>query len=386
MQDRKVVLSGTATLVVLSLSTVAVALDEVLGIVAEPPKGERSVATDQGYMVAYEETIPGTDVTFTMVPIPGGEYEFKQGDRTLRVQIEPFWMDKTEVTWAEYKKYIDLALVFEEFDDLGIRQITKENSVDAITAPSKLYEPGFTFETGDDDDQPAISMTPYAAKQYTKWLSLLTNRFYRLPSEAEWEYACRAGTATTYHFGDDEEELENFAWYDDMNDFQTGKVAKKKPNEWGLHDMHGNAAEWVLDAAEPPANDLADGSTVTAEETIVWPTKLFPRIAKGGAWDSTADKCTVTGRIESHYYDWNAMEPSPPYSPWWFASDEGQLVGFRIIRPLVNPDREEREKFWKANVAKTDEVSDYRIDKDGRGERGIVGPELPKAIENLKKP
>lgn len=370
------------------LSMVALAVtssaENTPGLVAEAPAEGRSVATDQGYMVTYTETIPGTNVTFTMVPVPGGEYEFQQGDRTLKVKVAPFWMGKTEVTWAEYKKYMQLADVFAKFDDLGLRKVSEENAVDAITAPSKLYEPSFTFESGDDPNQPAISMTQYAAKQYTKWISLLSGRFFRLPSEAEWEYACRAGSDTTYSFGDDEEELEEFAWYDDMNDYQTGPVATKKPNAWGLYDMHGNAAEWVLDAAEAPEDGLADGATVTSEEAIAWPTKLYPRVIKGGAWDSFAEDCTVTSRIESHDDDWKSNDPNVPSSPWWFASYDGQLVGFRVIRPLATPPRSEQEKFWQADLPQVSEHANRRIDKEGKGERGLVDPELPKAIENLE--
>ncbi|QDU55603.1 formylglycine-generating enzyme family protein [Aeoliella mucimassa] len=356
---------------------------ETPGLMAEPPAEGRSVKTDQGYMVEYTDTIPGTDVTFAMVPVPGGEYEFKQGDKTLHVQIEPFWMSKTEVTWAEYKKFMNLAIVFAKFDDQKLRQVTDENKLDAVTAPSKLYDPGFTYDTGDEPNQPAVSMTQFAAKQYTKWLSLLGQNFYRLPSEAEWEYACRAGSTTLYSFGDDEDELEEYAWYDDMNDMQTGPVGKKKPNAWGLHDMHGNAGEWVLDSANPPADGPADGSKATVDQAVSWPTEVFPRVVKGGSWDSMADECTVTSRAESSQ-DWKSFDPNVPSSSWWFASYEGQLVGFRLVRPLQAPERSNREKYWQADLPVILDHANRRIDEEGKGERGIVDPELPQAIEKIQ--
>ena len=372
----------TTVLVALATSTTCT-YAETPGLQDEAPAEGRFVKTDQGYMVEYTETIPGTDVTFTMVPVPGGVYDFQQGDRTLKVAIEPFWMSKTEVTWAEYQKFMDLAMVFAKFDDRQQRQINEQNKIDAITAPSKLYDPGFTFENGNEPDQPAVSMTQFAAKQYTKWLSLLSGQVFRLPSEAEWEYACRAGTTTAYSFGDDEDQLEDYGWYDDMNDLQTGAVATKKPNAWGLYDMHGNAAEWVLDGAVAPADAPADGSQVTVDQAIAWPTKVFPRVVKGGSWDSMAEDCTVTARSESNK-DWKSFDPNLPKSSWWFASYEGQQVGFRILRPLRIPERKEREKYWQADLPIIINDANRRIDEEGKGERGIVDPELPQAIDNLK--
>lgn len=346
----------------------------------------------------YTTTIPGSSVPFEMVAIPGGKFKIgspnselghrKDEGPQVTVRVSPFWMGKYEVTWSEYQLFMDLCNVFEKFDDQAMRRLTEENQIDAVTAPSKLYEPSFTFETGDDPRQPALSMSQYAAKQYTKWLSLLTGQFYRLPSEAEWEYACRAGTTTAYSYGDDPQTLTKHAWvYENAeDDYATSKVDALQANPWGLYGMHGNVSEWVLDQYDAEHYAKFAGQTVSVDEFISWPTKLFPRVLRGGSWSSEdpAD-CRSAARRRSDDDVWRSYDPNIPKSPWWFASEEGQTVGFRIVRPVNPPPREDWNKYWDADVQLIRDHVDRRIDKEGRGERGLVDPQLPIAIKQLSE-
>lgn len=351
-----------ASIVLLTLVASAPSAAHELGVVDERPAEGRYVEVDDVFLVPYEATIPGTDVTFWMEPIPGSD------------TLAPYWIGRTEVTWAEYKPYMALCAVFERFDDAGVRQVTDDNRIDAITAPSKLYDASFTFGSGDEPDLPAVSMTQYAAKQYTKWLSLLTDEFYRLPSEAEWEHAASAGEG-------DPDDIDAVAWHEDNSDFETHTVAQKAPNAWGVYDTLGNASEWTLDAfeGEPVVDDEGPGG----EPPVAWPTKIFPRVLRGGSAFLPVDDATVESRRASDDDTWQDYDPNTPKSPWWFANDDAQDVGFRIVRPYRTPTPERRSRYWDADVARIQKVADFRIDEEGRGERGIVDPDLPAAIEAL---
>lgn len=376
-----------------------------IGIVKEKPREGRFVKTDSGYMVPYLTKAPGTDVEFEMVPIPGGTFamgspddEDERGDDEgpqFQVTVKPFWMGKYEVTWAEYKKYMELHDAFKKFENQGLRLVTEEKEIDAITAPSSLYDPSFTYDAGDEPRQPAATMTPYAAKQYTKWLSIVTDDFYRLPSEAEWEYACRAGTTTVYSFGDNPDDLDDYAWYDDNSDYERHPVGEKKPNPWGLYDMHGNVSEWVLgqhdesgykffdsNGAEVPKSD----NPIDAVDAINWPTEPDPRVARGGSWELYAEDCRSAARLASNNEDWKVEDPNIPKSPWWFTTEPSTGCGFRIIRPLKAPaTREGKEQFWRALAEKDIAAIKFRIESEGRGAKGIVDKALPDAMEALKK-
>ncbi len=344
-------------------------------------------------MTPYTQPIPGTEVVFEMVPIPGGTFRMGSPDAEpnrnadegpqVKIEVAPFWIGKFEVTWAEYKQYMDLCDTFEKFDDLGIRPVTEANAVDAITAPSSLYDPSFTFDSGEDPRQPAVTMSQYAAKQYTKWLSLLTGDFYRLPTEAEWEYACRAGSQTAYSFGEEANELGDYGWFYDNSDYETHPVGQKKPNAWGLYDMHGNASEWVLDQFQANWYSGLQGKTTHARDAICWPKALYPRVLRGGSWESDAIDCRSARRRQSNDDEWLSYDPSVPKSPWWFASDDSQDVGFRIVRPAKEVPKQERLKYWDADLEKIQNTANRHIDEEGRGRRGLVDKNLPAAIKQL---
>ena len=368
----------------------------VPGLAKEKPAEGPSVETDRGHMVPYTVTIPGSDVSFEMLPIPGGTYRmgspadspFHQPSEGPQVQVRvaPFWMAKCEVTWAEYKEYMSLYTYFKRFEAEQMRVVTDANRVDAITAPTELYEPSFTYEYGDDPQQAAVTMTQLAAKHYSKWMSSVTGQQYRLPSEAEWEYACRAGTTTPWSFGDDPEQIGDYAWFSG-NSEEGGQhpVGQKQPNPWGLHDMHGNVAEWVLDEySDEGFGHLAREENLTALATINWPDEPYPRMMKGGSWENDAADCRAASKIGSNDEDWKANDPNLPLSPWWFTDDPARGVGFRLIRPLHEVPREEMEKFWSIDCEDMEIDVQYRLE-EGRGVLGLVDKDLPRAIEVLEE-
>ncbi len=156
----------------------AEAPNSMVGIAKEKPADGPSVKVDGGFMVPYTATIPGTDVSFEMVPVPGGTFKMgspeDEADRNddegpqIEVVVDPMWVAKTEVNWEQYKEFMSLYAIFKEFEAQGQRKVDDKNRVDAITAPTELYDPSFTFEYGEEPEQPAVTMTQYSAQQFTQ--------------------------------------------------------------------------------------------------------------------------------------------------------------------------------------------------------------------------
>jgi len=369
------------------------AADPPRGLVAEQPAKGRFVKTDRGYMVPYQQPIPGTDVTFEMQPIPGGKFRLgspagEQGHKAdeapqVEVEVEPFWMATYEVTWAEYKPYMAMYEIFKKAASAKLQPVSDANKHLIVTAPSSLYDPTFTFKLGSEPRQPAVTMSQFAAKQYTKWLSGLTGLYFRLPTEAEWEYACRAGQQTAYSFGDDAAQLRDYAWYFENSSERMHPVGQKKPNPWGLFDMHGNVGEWVLDEYTKDGYQRLAGKGVVAwRDAIAWPKKLYPRVIRGGGFEDDAAGCRSAARRKSDDDAWREEDPNFPQSPWWFTSQPALSVGFRVIRPLTEAPPAERSKFWDADLEQLQADVDQRIDQEGRGSRALATPDL---LETIKK-
>ncbi|MEM9351538.1 MAG: SUMF1/EgtB/PvdO family nonheme iron enzyme [Planctomycetota bacterium] len=383
-------------LTVFTAATVPLRADDPVGIGAEAPSEGPAVPADDGFMTAYTERIPGTDVTFTMIPIPGGVLEVEGADgETVSLEVEPFWMGRCEVTWAEYHEYMEMYGVFKALGELRgssgdgdlahVRAYLEQNpdGVDAVTSPTPLYDPSFTYWVGEEDNQPAVTMTQFAARQYTKWLSGIVGREYRLPSETEWEYAARAGTQTAYSFGDNAERLGDYAWFADNAEEETHPVGSKKPNPWGLHDMHGNVAEWVLDAYREDRAAAAAELSASEGQPVLWPEKLYPRTIRGGCWYSEAGETTSGARFGSEDRMWVLQDPNLPKSPWWYTEDPATGIGFRLVRPLRPMDDETRQRVWDPDTDSTRRAVKNRI-TEGRGAQSAATEQLPRVIEAIE--
>jgi formylglycine-generating enzyme required for sulfatase activity len=329
----------------------------------DPPPGLPPVAANAAAeartaaeMRAYRETIPGTDAGFDMLPIPGGTFRLgspedepergKDEGPQVEVELAPFWIARCETTWDEYRPFM-LSLDRAARTAGRAEPVPQDAWADAVSRPTPPYVP-MDFEMG-VEGFPAISMTHFAARQYTQWLTMKTGRFHRLPTEAEWEYACRAGTATAYSFGDDPEALDAFAWYYDNSDDAYHRVGLKRPNAWGLHDMHGNVAEWVLDAHDRGFYATLGGS---AANPVRWATEAYPHVVRGGSWDDDPERLRSAARRGSHK-GWKIQDPQQPKSIWYLT--DARVVGFRVVRPLDPPPLDEWARYFEPE---TDSIRD----------------------------
>lgn len=289
--------------------------------------------------VGFQQQIEGTTLFFKMQAIPGGD--FLMGSQTgnadekpiHKVKIAPFWMSTTEVTWDVFEPFL--------YKDFEISKSTKAISaqIDAVTRPTKPYL-DMTFGMG-KQNYPALAMTQYNAIQFCKWLYVRTGVFYRLPTEAEWEYACRAGSTSDFYFGNEEDKLSEYAWFKDNSGNKTQEVAQKKPNKWGLFDMHGNVAEWTYDQYIPEF--YQKNAQTVSTNPLATPTKLYPLVIRGGAYDDKADALRSAARKGSEPA-WKQIDPQIPKSNWWFP--DAPFIGIRLVRPLAKPTQAEIDAYY----------------------------------------
>ena len=303
----------------------------------------QAVFSQQKKIESYTQELEGTNLEFEMVAIPGGEFkigsppdepgreEDEGPQKTLK--ISPFWMSKHEVSWDLYEPFV--------YKDYEVSQSNGAVSpeVDAVARPTKPYL-DMTFGMG-KENHPAVGMTQYNAIQFCKWLYARTGVFYRLPTEAEWEYASRAGTSTAYSFGSDSTKLDEYAWYQKNSQDKTQPVGSKKPNPWGLYDMHGNVAEWTEDQYIPDFYQQLTGKV--AEDPVAEPVELYPLSIRGGSFQDAANELRSANRRGSEP-DWKRIDPQIPKSNWWFP--EAPFVGIRLVRPVNPPSKEEIEAYY----------------------------------------
>jgi sulfatase modifying factor 1 len=290
----------------------------------------------------YTRDLEGTDLKFDMIAIPGGNFNMGSPPTEVgrrpdegpqhRVKISPFWMGKYEVTWDFFEPFVY------KNQEISRSKIPLKQQVDALTRPTKPYV-DMTWGMG-KEGFPAIGMTQYAAIQFCKWLYARTGEFYRLPTEAEWEYACRAGTSGAYSHPA-ESKLDDYAWYKTNSGNKTHAVGSKKPNPWGLHDMHGNVTEWTYDQYKPDAYTKFTGTI--AQDPVVPFETLYPNSVRGGSYEDPATDLRSASRRAS-LAEWKQIDPQIPKSNWWLTG--GTFVGIRVVRPLVSPSKEEIEKYY----------------------------------------
>jgi sulfatase modifying factor 1 len=241
----------------------------------------------------HPDTFKTTPVNFEMLQLPAGKITLKDAHgKETEHKIKPIWMGKFEVRWDDYDP-------FWMFSDLDLKQ--RRDGIEAKSRPSRPYSPpdaGYGH-----DGYPAGGIHYVAARQYCEWLSAQTKKKFRLPTEAEWEYACRAGGPPVKL---DAKSLDKFAWFMGNSKEEPHPVGQKQPNAWGFYDMLGNVAEFVVrDPSDKTRGVLA-----------------------GGSYDANADKVNSDAR-EPYTDEWNKENPMTPPGVGWLPFVH--RAGFRVV-------------------------------------------------------
>ena len=292
----------------------------------------------------YQFNVPGSQVQCKMVPIQAGSFlmgsvDSEKGRETdegpqKKVTLSAFWMGAYELSRDEF----DVFYKDENTSDYS--------TVDAITKPTPQYI-DLTWGMGKEGGYPVNSMSQYAALMYCRWLYNKTGDFYRLPTEAEWEYACRAGSTSRFYFGDDEKQLGKYAWFVDNSEEKYQKAGMKLPNSWGLYDMLGNVSEWTLDHYD---EKRMGNMGPVSDNPFVEPNKAhYPKVIRGGGYLDEVNQLRSAKRSKSDPL-MNRRDPQIPKSKWWLT--DAPSVGFRIVRPLVQPSAEVINEFFKKYLGK----------------------------------
>jgi sulfatase modifying factor 1 len=300
---------------------------------------------------SFTEHIPNSAVSFNMITLPGGTFRMgSQQDEPFRradegpvreVEISPFFMAEVEVTWDEYLAfYAQTAAEGRTTDTEGLRS-DQAQATDAISGATPPYgQPDQGWGMG---QRPAISFSYHAAETYCRWLSRVTGKTYRLPTEAEWEYACRGGTTTPYFFPGDPEKFEKkglraklskndtavintYVIYSGNSYSKTQTPDKVKANQFGLKNMAGNVAEFCLDWYQPDAYSQYPEGIVRDPRG---PESGTEHVIRGGTFSDMAGNLRSAARNYTRTDDWLKTDPQIPKSIWWYSDCFN--VGFRVV-------------------------------------------------------
>jgi formylglycine-generating enzyme required for sulfatase activity len=297
----------------------------------------------------FEETLPNSMVSFRMISIPEGTFligtpedeSFRKDDEgpQKEIKLSKFWMGETEVTWDEYQLFLKETGVQGRTED-QVSATVSNNSIDAISGPTPPYgNPGQGWGKG---KRPAITMTHSAAVKYCEWLSTKTGKKYRLPTEAEWEYACRSGRSSPYFFEGDPSSYSETGFWNGIFGFDTtiinsyviyksnsnGRTAEPHlvlANPLGLKNMSGNVKEFCSDwYTSDYYNSLTDGV-----ENPSGPAAGEERVVRGGSFKSDAADVRSGRRAHTSHDKWMLTDPQIPKSIWWYSDCND--VGFRVV-------------------------------------------------------
>lgn len=298
----------------------------------------------------FMETIPGTAASISMIAVPGGEFTMgspsdepfrKENEGPQRkVKVSPFFMGEVEVTWDQFWAFYSETMSEGRTPPAVIYANNSREDIDAVSGPTPPF--GLPDQGWGMGSRPAITMTHYSAQTFCQWLSLKTGRKYRLPTEAEWEYAARGGTATPYFFEGNPKKLSNegflksifkpdttgiysHAVYVNNSGNRTQEPSEARPNPFGLKNMLGNVMEYCSDwYAEDAYKSVSDG-----ELDPKGPSEGTEHVVRGGHYNSDAAELRSAARSHTEHDDWLRTDPQNPKSIWWYSDVKG--IGFRVV-------------------------------------------------------
>jgi len=314
---------------------------------------EKAKQEKAGKMQGYVDEL-GTGAKLEMVAIPRGSFTWRgeQEDDVMQVELSSFWMAKLEIDWPLYRPFMEPEI--NRRKDGHIEFVEQaQHDIDFIARPTAMYHPiTHAMPWG---EHPATGMTQHAANKFCQWLSMKTGHFYRLPTEAEWEYACRGGKDEDYAWGKQSDKAISYAWYGGSyrTDYQV--PGQKLPNGYGLHDMHGNMLEWTIDQYVP--NRRAYFGSKFVKDPWIKSLAPYPHVTKGGHWRSKHWSDLAASARHPSQPKWKQMDCQDPKSFWYFT--DAPFIGFRVVRPKTIPTPEEMYHYWNSGVEADGDMAAY---------------------------